>query len=130
MSKKLHADVSCLQVMHKGLFYWTNGDEMIREELDPFTNMYHHNQMFFFDSPFTGLNLWHPSAQPIPVPLGPPKNIQATFKSDSAHITWDLPEIEQGKCSMLWFPMQNYTTMDTSNIFNTVEPWNVTTLII
>ncbi len=86
--------------MHDGLFYWTNGDQMIREELDPFTNMYHHNQMFFFDTPFTGLNLWHPSAQPIPVPLGPPKNIQATFKSDSAHIMWDLPEIDQGRCTM------------------------------
>ena len=82
--------------MYDDLFYWTTGDEMMSEELNPDTNMYHHNEMFFFDAPFSGLNIWHPTSQPIPVPLSAPQMLQATFQEKSAHVTWLPPQSDQG----------------------------------
>ena len=82
--------------MYDDLFYWTTGEEMMSEELNPDTNLYHHNEMFFFDAPFSGLNIWHPTSQPIPVPLSPPQMLQASFQEQSAHVTWLPPQSDQG----------------------------------
>ena len=82
--------------MYDGLFYWTNGMEMMSEELNPDTDMFHHNEMFFFDDPFSGLNIWHPNSQPIPVPLSAPKKLQATFQVTSVRLTWESPQSDQG----------------------------------
>ena len=47
-------------------FYWTNGSAVFYEEYEPEKRKYHHNMFYIFNKPFSGLKIWHPSAQPIP----------------------------------------------------------------
>jgi proto-oncogene tyrosine-protein kinase ROS len=79
------------------LFYWTNGEYFSKEEFDPRNNVYHHNKMFFLERHFLGLNLFHPSAQPKPVPTNPPMKVQALYTDKSAQVSWKKPELLKEK---------------------------------
>ncbi|XP_064629628.1 proto-oncogene tyrosine-protein kinase ROS-like isoform X2 [Lineus longissimus] len=84
------------------LFYWTNGEYFSKEEFDPRNDVYHHNKMFFLERHFLGLNLFHPSAQPKPVPTNPPMKVQALFTDKSAQVSWKKPELLKEKGRGAW----------------------------
>ncbi|CAG0880732.1 unnamed protein product [Darwinula stevensoni] len=76
---------------HEGLFYWTSGPQLIREEYWPTGGKYYHNTFPFSGTqgtPFRDLVLVHPGAQPIPAPVNPPKGLQAVFSTNRAKISW------------------------------------------
>ena len=55
-------------VYYAGRFYWISQGEthetITMEDIDQ--GVVYHNDMFFEESHFAGLNVWHPTAQPVP----------------------------------------------------------------
>ena len=52
--------------IYDDLFYWTDGQETLSEHYNEDQKKYYHNQMPLFYDQMMGINMWHPSAQPIP----------------------------------------------------------------
>ncbi|XP_066301106.1 proto-oncogene tyrosine-protein kinase ROS-like [Branchiostoma lanceolatum] len=78
-------------------FFWTRGeDQVYREVLNPRTGQFVHNQFTFnfafFNEPFVGLEMYHPSMQPIPVPSNPPQDFRVLFGDESVFLSWSRPE--------------------------------------
>lgn len=48
------------------VFYWTNGNQVMREAYDWARDTYYHNQLTMFANHFSGLNVMHKSVQPKP----------------------------------------------------------------
>lgn len=48
------------------VFYWTNGNQVMREAYDSAKDTYYHNQLIMFANHFSGLNVLHKSVQPKP----------------------------------------------------------------
>lgn len=81
-----------------GLFYWTNGHEVLTEEYHAGHDNYYHNAY----PDLTGrsymtvaVNL--PSCQPIPVPVNPPTAVQAILGSTLAKTSWQVPHLLGGQ---------------------------------
>ncbi|CAL4065204.1 unnamed protein product, partial [Meganyctiphanes norvegica] len=74
-------------------FFWTDGKEVYLEELN--NGKYYHNSYSFIDggSRLGVLVGGHSSVQPVPVPLNPPKLLQAVFTRTSAQLTWIVPDL-------------------------------------
>ncbi|XP_074649999.1 proto-oncogene tyrosine-protein kinase ROS-like [Tubulanus polymorphus] len=90
-------------VYYDGKFVWTNGDFLGKEEYDPLNNMYHHTQVYLRrEKYFCGLTLYHPSAQPIPVPANPPVAVQALFTDNSCIVSWRKPPLLKEKGKEAW----------------------------
>ncbi|KAL5011108.1 hypothetical protein ScPMuIL_013413 [Solemya velum] len=70
-------------------FIWTNGSKVMSEDFD---KTFYHNPLLFFEEHFKGLNVYHSSAQPIPIPYTPPSDIQALFTVSKVFISWYKPE--------------------------------------
>ncbi|XP_078617344.1 proto-oncogene tyrosine-protein kinase ROS-like isoform X3 [Branchiostoma floridae x Branchiostoma japonicum] len=90
------ADVKSLTHFEES-FFWTRGnDQVYREELNPNTGQFFHNQFTFnfefFAEPFVGLEMYHPSMQPIPVPANPPQKFTVLFGDESVFLSWSEPE--------------------------------------
>lgn len=97
-SPLLHSVKSLVQL--NGLFCWTNGREYRAEEYHGTYNVYYHNS--YMDSTNTAIvaiRANSTTAQPIPIPLNPPKSCQALLSSNQARVSWETPEAfgEQGK---------------------------------
>ncbi|XP_055536181.1 proto-oncogene tyrosine-protein kinase ROS isoform X2 [Wyeomyia smithii] len=80
-----------------GLFYWTNGKELLAEDYHLKQDSYFHNA-FPIDANTTThtyfsicVNL--SSAQPIPVPVNPPRNVQALLTNNKIKIFWNEPHL-------------------------------------
>ncbi|GAB1609056.1 proto-oncogene tyrosine-protein kinase ROS-like isoform X2, partial, partial [Argonauta hians] len=88
-------------VYFNGSFVWTDGEKVLKEVYDRHGAKYHYNKIHFKESPFSGFNMFHSSAQPMPVPTNPPSNLEVLFSDTSAFIRWDKPEkiIYQGNGS-------------------------------
>ncbi|XP_055681919.1 protein sevenless isoform X2 [Lutzomyia longipalpis] len=86
--------------MANGLFYWTNGEDIITED-------FHTTQKTYFHNAYPGLSnrtylsicINLNSAQPIPIPVNPPSNIQALLSASKAKVSWRVPHLlgNQGK---------------------------------
>ncbi|XP_039452249.1 proto-oncogene tyrosine-protein kinase ROS isoform X4 [Culex pipiens pallens] len=76
------------------LFYWTNGKEVIAEDLHKKQNLYYHNA-YPFALPITYFTICAnlSSAQPIPVPVNPPRNVQALLTNKKIKIFWNVPHL-------------------------------------
>ncbi|KAK6171122.1 hypothetical protein SNE40_019378 [Patella caerulea] len=93
---------------YDGKFYWSNGNDIIAEEYDKDHNTYRQNGLLFFNKHYSGLNVYHPTVQPTPVPFTAPRDIQALFNSNSAQISWKAPEKLQYQGNGAWNKW-NYT---------------------
>lgn len=83
-----------------GLFYWTNGDEVLTEEYHSGHKNYYHNT--YPDSKrrsFISVAINLPSCQPVPIPVNPPTAVQAILGPTLAKTSWQIPHLlgEQGK---------------------------------
>ncbi|XP_071445601.1 proto-oncogene tyrosine-protein kinase ROS [Hetaerina americana] len=84
-----------------GLFYWTDGQEVLTEEFHPGQRAYFHNTYpaLSGDQPFSRVALALPSAQPLPIPVNPPTQLQAVLGATLAKVSWQVPHLigVQGK---------------------------------
>uniref|UniRef100_A0A8W8J0U6 Tyrosine-protein kinase receptor n=1 Tax=Magallana gigas TaxID=29159 RepID=A0A8W8J0U6_MAGGI len=74
------------------VFYWTNGNQVMREAYDWARDTYYHNQLTMFANHFSGLNVMHKSVQPKPVPHGAPQTLQALFRAVDVLLSWKPPK--------------------------------------
>uniref|UniRef100_A0A1B0DB76 Fibronectin type-III domain-containing protein n=1 Tax=Phlebotomus papatasi TaxID=29031 RepID=A0A1B0DB76_PHLPP len=86
--------------MANGLFYWTNGEHIITEDFHPYQKNYFHNAYpGLSNRTYISLCINLNSAQPIPIPVNPPSNIQALLSARKAKVSWRVPHLlgNQGK---------------------------------
>ncbi|XP_045468365.1 proto-oncogene tyrosine-protein kinase ROS isoform X2 [Harmonia axyridis] len=82
------------------IFYWTDGEYIFYEE---YRNVYYHNSY-----PDLSPRKYHKvivnldSSQPIPIPVNPPRNLQAMFGNHFAKIDWDAPHLLDGQGRGAW----------------------------
>jgi proto-oncogene tyrosine-protein kinase ROS len=84
--------------MANGVFYWTNGEEVLYEEYHPIHNNYFHNA--YPDQPdksFVSVSVNLPTSQPIPIPVNPPTNVQAILGAKLAKTSWQVPHLLGGQ---------------------------------
>lgn len=74
------------------VFYWTNGNQVMREAYDSAKDTYYHNQLIMFANHFSGLNVLHKSVQPKPVPHSAPPTLQALFRAVDVLLSWKPPK--------------------------------------
>ncbi|XP_049539733.1 protein sevenless isoform X3 [Anopheles darlingi] len=75
-----------------GLFYWTNGTEVFAEDYHVVHDSYYHNAFpVASNNTYFSINVNLTSEQPIPVPVNPPRNVQALVSPDRIKIAWDAP---------------------------------------
>ncbi|CAI9740160.1 proto-oncogene tyrosine-protein kinase ROS-like isoform X2, partial [Octopus vulgaris] len=79
-------------VFFNGSFIWTDGQKVLKEVYDQHGGKYHYNTIHFKESSFSGFNMFHSSAQPMPVPTNPPSNLAVLFSDTTADIRWNKPE--------------------------------------
>ncbi|XP_035788952.1 protein sevenless-like isoform X2 [Anopheles albimanus] len=75
-----------------GLFYWTNGTEVFAEDYHVVHDSYYHNAFpVASNNTYFSINVNLTSEQPIPVPVNPPRNVQALVSPERIKIAWDAP---------------------------------------
>ncbi|XP_013070385.2 proto-oncogene tyrosine-protein kinase ROS-like isoform X4 [Biomphalaria glabrata] len=83
-------------------FIWTNTTKMFGEEQESPLKDYRHNELLFFEPPFTGINVFHPSTQPTPVPSSAPDEVEALFTRVRVDIRWKPPPLLQYQGKGAW----------------------------
>lgn len=60
--------VSCITYHEPtDVFYWATHDgQLLTEERDRQSGVFHHNELLIEGTQFTGITVWHPASQPIP----------------------------------------------------------------
>ncbi|XP_072751260.1 proto-oncogene tyrosine-protein kinase ROS isoform X2 [Anoplolepis gracilipes] len=86
--------------MANGLFYWTNGEDVLTEGYHRAQDRYFHNS--YLDSPdtfFVSVNVLMNASQPVPAPVNPPTGVQAVLGAERAKVSWQAPHLlgYQGK---------------------------------
>uniref|UniRef100_A0A182IPU5 Tyrosine-protein kinase receptor n=1 Tax=Anopheles atroparvus TaxID=41427 RepID=A0A182IPU5_ANOAO len=75
-----------------GLFYWTNGTEVFAEDYHKVHNSYYHNAFpIASNNTYFSISVNLTSEQPIPIPVNPPRNVQALVSPNKIKISWDAP---------------------------------------
>ncbi|XP_055602255.1 proto-oncogene tyrosine-protein kinase ROS isoform X2 [Uranotaenia lowii] len=74
-----------------GLFYWTSGKEMFAEDYHKDRKSYFHNAFPIKDNTYFSLFVNLSAAQPIPIPVNPPRNVQALLTNKKIKIFWNVP---------------------------------------
>lgn len=101
------------------IFYWTNGKDVLNEEYHTVQNNYYHNAYpDLSNRTFSFVRINHTSAQPIPVPVNPPSNVQALLSVRKGIISWAVPHLLgiQGKSAWQeWNYVLEITDEDDSN---------------
>ncbi|XP_044756024.1 proto-oncogene tyrosine-protein kinase ROS isoform X2 [Coccinella septempunctata] len=98
IKSKMHKVVS-LATANK-IFYWTDGVSIFYEE---HRNAYYHNSY-----PDLSPRTYHKvivnleSSQPIPIPVNPPRNLQAMFGNHFAKVSWEAPHLLDGQGRGAW----------------------------
>ncbi|KAK6636659.1 hypothetical protein RUM43_010321 [Polyplax serrata] len=86
-----------------GLFYWTNGEEVLTEDYHEEYHTYFHNHYLGSKNrSYVGVYIDLPSSQPIPVPVNPPIQVQAILGGRVAKISWQPPHIVGGQGKGAW----------------------------
>ena len=80
-----------------GLFYWTNGHEVLTEEYHPGKDNYFHNVGGQSDYGYVSIGVDSESAQPTPVPVNPPTCLQAVLGAWHATAAWAPPHLLGGQ---------------------------------
>lgn len=113
--------------MANGLFYWTNGEEVLIEGYHSGQNRYFHNAYpdrwecsFLFDrsgrrygcfnkrlpsrsnGSFVSVNVLMDASQPVPVPVNPPTGVQAVLGVERAKVSWQAPHLLGGQGKGAW----------------------------
>ncbi|KAG7201761.1 hypothetical protein KM043_004482 [Ampulex compressa] len=89
--------------MANGLFYWTNGEEVLTEGYHPGQNRYFHNAYpDRSDGSFVSVNVLMDSSQPVPVPVNPPTGVQAVLGAERAKVSWQAPHLLGGQGKGAW----------------------------
>lgn len=105
--------------MANQLFYWTNGYEVINEEFHETEKNYYHNVYpLLSNKTFLFVLINQTSAQPIPVPINPPSNVQALLSDHRGKVTWHTPHLlgMQGKGAwQQWKYILEITNEDANN---------------
>ncbi|KAL6432278.1 hypothetical protein ACFW04_006732 [Cataglyphis niger] len=84
--------------MANGLFYWTNGEDVLTEGYHQ--NRYFHNSYLNRpDTFFVSVNVLMNASQPVPAPVNPPTGVQAVLGAERAKVSWQAPHLlgYQGK---------------------------------
>ncbi|XP_045449564.1 proto-oncogene tyrosine-protein kinase ROS [Melitaea cinxia] len=80
-----------------GLFYWTNGQEMLTEEYHRGSDSYFHNEYpLAYNTKRVATRqvlVALRSCQPIPVPVNPPLGVQSVMGINRAKISWSPPHL-------------------------------------
>ncbi|XP_059177002.1 proto-oncogene tyrosine-protein kinase ROS-like isoform X2 [Physella acuta] len=100
VASKFHNVTS--MVIFNQTFIWTNQTKMFYEESKDPSKVYYHNELLCFGPPFAGINVFHPSAQPTPVPSSAPDNLEALFSMNRVVIRWNPPPLLQYQGSGAW----------------------------
>ncbi|XP_014362622.2 proto-oncogene tyrosine-protein kinase ROS isoform X1 [Papilio machaon] len=108
-----------------GLFYWTNGREMLIEEYHAKSDSYFHNEYpLAFNTKVVATSqvlVALRSCQPIPVPVNPPLGVQGVMGIDRAKVSWSPPHLLGHQGNGAWqqwtFHLQ-LTHMDTGETIN------------
>ncbi|XP_038214357.1 proto-oncogene tyrosine-protein kinase ROS [Zerene cesonia] len=89
-----------------GLFYWTNGKEMLTEEYHAKSDSYFHNE---YPVAYNTKNIATRqvlvalrSCQPIPVPVNPPLGVQSVMGISRAKVSWSPPHLLGHQGSGAW----------------------------
>ncbi|KAI4491041.1 hypothetical protein M0802_010458 [Mischocyttarus mexicanus] len=89
--------------MANGLFYWTNGEEVLTEDYHPEKNKYFHNAFpDRSDGSFVSVNVLMDASQPVPVPVNPPTGVQAVLGAERAKVSWQVPHLLGGQGKGAW----------------------------
>ncbi|XP_043279081.1 proto-oncogene tyrosine-protein kinase ROS isoform X3 [Venturia canescens] len=89
--------------MANGLFYWTNGEEVLTEGYHPGQNRYFHNAYpDRSDVSFVSVNVLMDASQPVPVPVNPPTGVQAVLGAERAKVSWQAPHLLGGQGKGAW----------------------------
>ncbi|KAL3277022.1 hypothetical protein HHI36_012384 [Cryptolaemus montrouzieri] len=95
---KMHKVVS-LATANK-IFYWTDGDNVFYEE---HRDAYYHNSYPDLSArTYNKVIVNLESSQPIPIPVNPPRNLQAMFDKDLAKTSWEAPHLLDGQGRGAW----------------------------
>lgn len=88
-----------------GLFYWTNGREVLTEEYHSGQDAYFHNaypNAALADRSFVSVCVDGAAAQPVPVPVNPPSAVQAVLGAALAKASWRPPHLLGGQGRGAW----------------------------
>ncbi|XP_043492014.1 proto-oncogene tyrosine-protein kinase ROS isoform X2 [Polistes fuscatus] len=89
--------------MANGLFYWTNGEEVLTEGYHSGKNRYFHNAYpDRSDGSFVSVNVLMDASQPVPVPVNPPTGVQAVLGAERAKVSWQVPHLLGGQGKGAW----------------------------
>lgn len=86
-----------------GIFYWTNGEEVLMEEFHPgIRNYYHNSYPDLRGRSYMTIAVNLPSSQPIPIPVNPPTVVQAILGPTLAKTSWQIPHLLGGQGKGAW----------------------------
>ncbi|XP_071649102.1 proto-oncogene tyrosine-protein kinase ROS isoform X3 [Temnothorax longispinosus] len=89
--------------MANGLFYWTNGEEVLTEGYHAGQNRYFHNSYpDKSDTSFVSVTVLMNASQPVPVPVNPPTGVQAVLGAERAKVSWQAPHLLGGQGKGAW----------------------------
>ncbi|CAD1471670.1 unnamed protein product, partial [Heterotrigona itama] len=89
--------------MVNGLFYWTNGEEVLIEGYHLGQNRYFHNAYpDRSNGSFVSVNVLMDASQPVPVPVNPPTGVQAVLGMERAKVSWQAPHLLGGQGKGAW----------------------------
>ncbi|XP_071571413.1 proto-oncogene tyrosine-protein kinase ROS isoform X4 [Temnothorax nylanderi] len=89
--------------MANGLFYWTNGEEVLTEGYHAGLNRYFHNSYpDKSNTSFVSVTVLMNASQPVPVPVNPPTGVQAVLGAERAKVSWQAPHLLGGQGKGAW----------------------------
>ncbi|CAG5115203.1 unnamed protein product, partial [Candidula unifasciata] len=119
-------------VFYNQTFIWTDSKKMYVEEYESRFQNYRHNELLFFTPPYTGMDVFHPSAQPMPVPSSAPDSVDAFFTRDRVVIRWLPPPLLQYQghgAFMNWtYELQFSRSNENGDIVSAPKEYNISTL--
>ncbi|XP_052873398.1 protein sevenless [Anopheles cruzii] len=87
----------------RGYFYWTNGTDVFAEDYHKESDIYFHNAFpVASNNTYFSISVNLTSEQPIPVPVNPPRHVQALVSPDRLRIAWDPPYLLGVKGKGAW----------------------------
>ncbi|XP_058063474.1 protein sevenless [Anopheles bellator] len=94
--------VRSLALAH-GLFYWTNGTDVFAEDYHRLHDSYYHNAFpVASNNTYFSISVNLTSEQPIPVPVNPPRHVQALVSPELLRIAWEPPYLLGVKGKGAW----------------------------
>ncbi|XP_074098359.1 receptor protein-tyrosine kinase sevenless isoform X3 [Cotesia typhae] len=113
--------------MANGLFYWTNGVEVLTEGYHSGQNRYFHNAYpDRSDGSFVSVNVFMDASQPVPVPVNPPTGVQAVLGAERAKVSWQAPHLLGGQGKGAWQNWSYELEIKDESTGHTVQQRNIT----